>query len=61
MVLLPTLFERALEKLGPKHSTSAPRSAGVAVPLSADVKEVAFVFGPKTLTVITVKLQGPQH
>ena len=32
-----------LDKVGPKHSTSVPSSVAVAVPLSVDEKEVAFV------------------
>ena len=44
---------------GPKHSTSVPFSAEVAVPLSVDVKEVALV--PNPVPVVTVKgLPDPQ-
>ena len=44
---------------GPKHSTSVPFSAGVAVPLSCDVKEVVLV--PNAVPNIAVKLSlGPQ-
>ena len=39
-MLLPTVL---LDKVGPKHSTSVPSSVAVAVPLSVDEKEVAFV------------------
>ena len=37
------MFPGYLEKAGPKHSTRVPSSAGVAVPLSVDEKEVALV------------------
>ena len=44
---------------GPKHSTSVPLSAGAAVPLSVDVKEVAVV--PNPVSALAVKtLPGPQ-
>ena len=44
---------------GPKHSTSVPFSAGVAVPLSVDVNEVVLV--PNPVPNIAVKLSlGPQ-
>ena len=43
----------------PKHSTSVPFSAGSAVPLSVDVKEVALV--PNPVPDLAVKaLPGPQ-
>ena len=55
MILFPwsTVFA------GPKHSTSVPFSAGVVVPLSVDVKEVALV--PKPVPGLAVKSSlGPQ-
>ena len=58
-VLPPTLFHDSLDKAGPKHSTSVPFSAEVAVPLSVDEKEVALV--PNPVPVATVKgLPDPQ-
>ena len=58
-VLFPTMFPASLEKAGPKHSTSIPSSAEVAVPLSVDEKEGLFV--PNLFPVIAVKvLPGPQ-
>ena len=47
------MFPASLEKAGPKHSTSVPFSAGTAVPLSVDVKEVALV--PNPVPVVTMK------
>ena len=45
---------------GPKHSTSVPSSAGVAVPLSVDEKEVASLV-PNPVPGLAVKLSlGPQ-
>ena len=50
----------SLEKAGPKHSTSVSSSAGFAVPLSVDVKEVTFVV-PNPASLVTVKgLLDPQ-
>ena len=44
---------------GPKHSTGMPFSAGIAVPLSVDEKEVAIV--PNPVPDLAVKtLPGPQ-
>ena len=44
---LPTWFSGFTLLAGPKHSISVPFSAGSAVPLSVDVKEVApFVSNP---------------
>ena len=40
------MFTGSLGRSGPKHSTSVPFSAGVAVPLSVDVKKVAAVPNP---------------
>ena len=40
------MFLVSLEKAGPKHSTSVPFSAEVAVPLSVDEKDVALVPNP---------------
>ena len=58
-VLFPTLFPESLEKAGPKHSTSVPFSAEVALPLSVDEKEVALV--PNSDPVVTMKgLPDPQ-
>ena len=58
-ISIPTLFSAPLEKAGPKHSTSVPFSARVAVPLSVDTKEVALV--PNPVAVVTVKgLPYPQ-
>ena len=54
------MFPASLEKAGPKHSTSVPFSSKVAVPLSVDEKEVAFVV-PNPVPVVTVKgLPDPQ-
>jgi len=53
MVLLPTIVPG---KVGPKHLITVPFSAGVAVALSVDGKEVAFAFS--NLAVKT--LPGPQ-
>ena len=53
-VLPPILFPEFLEKAGPKHSTSLPFSAGVAVPLSVDEKKVALV--PKPVSDLAVKV-----
>ena len=59
MLLCPTLFLVSTEMAGPKHSTSVPFSVGFAVPLSADVKEVAFV--PNPIPGVAVKsLPDPQ-
>ena len=59
MLLLPTLFSRFTLFSGPKHSTSVPSSAEVAVPLSVDVKEVAPV--PNPVPDLAVKVSpGPQ-
>ena len=44
---------------GPKHSISVPFSAGYAVPLSVDVKEVAVVPGPNPAPGIALKLSLP--
>ena len=58
--MLPTLFPTSLEKAGPKHSTRVPFSAGIAVPLSVDEKEVALVV-PKPVPDVVVKtLPDPQ-
>ena len=48
------MFPASLDKAGPKHSTSVPFSAGVAVPLSVDVKEVALVPNPVTGVMVNV-------
>ena len=53
------LFPGSTLLAGPKHSTSVPFSAGSAVPLSVDVKEVALV--PNPVLGLAVKLSlGPQ-
>ena len=58
-MLPPTLFPKSTLLAGPKHSTSVPFSAEVAVPSSVDVKEVAFVSNP--VPGLAVKaLLGPQ-
>ena len=54
IVLFPTMFSGPLARSGPKHSTSVPFSAGVAVPLSVDVKEVALVV-PNPVPVVKLK------
>ena len=50
-----TLFPESTLLAGPKHSTSIPSSAAVAVPLSVDEKEVAFVSGPNPVLDLAVK------
>ena len=53
------MLSSCLEKNGPKHSTSVPFSLGVAVPLSVDKNEVAFV--PNPVPGVTMKgLPVPQ-
>ena len=57
--MLSTLFSGSTLFAGPKHSTSVPFSAGSAVPLSVDEKEVELV--PNPVPVVAVKLLlGPQ-
>ena len=58
-VLLPTIFSAVLLRSGPKHSTSVPFSAGVAVPLSVDVKEVALV--PNPVSGVALKAPPDPH
>ena len=53
IAFFPTTFSGSLTRPGPKHSTIVPFSAGVAVPLSVDVKEVALV--PNPVPVVTLK------
>ena len=54
------MFTASLEKAGPKHSTSVSFSVGVAVPVSVDEKEVAFV--PNPVSEVAVKaLADPQE
>ena len=60
MLLCPTLFPVRTELTGPKHSTSVLFSAGVAVPLSVDVKEVALVVPNPVSGVALKSLLGPQ-
>ena len=50
------MFPGSLEKAGPKHSTSVPSSAGVAVPLSVDENEVALVPNPVPDLTVNVSL-----
>ena len=51
-----------MEKAGPKHSTSVPSSARVAVALSVDEKEVALVPGPNPVLGVAVNsLFGPHR
>ena len=53
------LFPGSTLLAGPKHSTSVPSSAGVAVPFSVDEKEVALV--PNPVPGLAVKASsGPQ-
>ena len=59
MVLLSTLFSGSTLLAGPKHSTSVPSSAGVAVPLSVDEKEVELVPNPVPDLAVNVS-PGPQ-
>ena len=60
MALIPTLFsEMFVLMTGPKHSTSVPFSVEVAVPLSVDENEVAFVPGPNPYTRAAVKARLP--
>ena len=55
----PTRFQGSVLVASPKHSTSVPSSAGAAVPLSVDVKEVALA--PNPAPELAVKtLLGPQ-
>ena len=54
-VLMLTLFPGCTLVAGPKHSTSVPLNAWVAVPLNVDVKEVALVPGTKRLSGLAVK------
>ena len=58
-VPFPTMSPASLEKAGPKHSTSVPSSAEVAVPLSVDVKEVALV--PNPVTPLALKAPPVPH
>ena len=54
-VLMLTLFPGCTLVAGPKHSTSVPYNAWVAVPLNVDVKEVVLVPGTKRLSGLAVK------
>ena len=55
----PTRFSGSTLLAGPKHSTSVPSSTLVALTLSVDVKEVAFV--PNPVPGVALKtLPGPQ-
>ena len=59
--MFPTMFPGSTLLAGPKHSTNVPFSAGVAVPLNVDVKEVALVPGPNPVPGLAMKaLPGPQ-
>ena len=56
---MPTMFPGSTLLAGPKHSTSISFSAGVAVPLSVDEKELAVV--PNPVPDLALKaLPGPQ-
>ena len=58
---MSTLFLSSTLLAGPKHSTSVPFSAGSAVPLSVDEKEVAVVPRPNPVPGLAVKaLPAPQ-
>ena len=57
--MLPTLFPRSTLLAGPEHSTSVSSSGEVAVALSVDEKEVAFVPNPVPDVAVRVLL-GPQ-
>ena len=57
--MLPILFQASLEKAGPKHSTRVPASVVIAVPLSVDEKEVAFIPNPGPEVALKV-LPDPQ-
>ena len=57
-MLFPTLFSASLDNAGPKHSTTVRSSVEVAVLLSVDEKEVAFVPNPVTLLAVKA-LPGP--
>ena len=58
-MLFPTRFQGSVLVASPKHSTSVPSSAEVAVPLSVDLKEVALA--PNPAPELAVKtLLGPQ-
>ena len=54
------MFPAALDNAGPKHSTSVPFSARVAVPLSVDEKEVAFVVPNPVIGVMVNASLRPQ-
>ena len=57
----PTRFPGSELLASPMHSISIPFSAGVAVPLSVDVNEVALVPGPNSAPELALKsLLGPQ-
>ena len=53
------MFPGSLDKAGPKHSNRVPSSVGVAVPLSVDEKEVAFVPNPVPGEAVKA-IPGPQ-
>ena len=59
-MLFPTLFSASLDNAGPKHSTTVRSSVEVAVLLSVDEKEVAFVPNPVTPLAVKVLSAGPQ-
>ena len=54
------MFPASLDNAGPKHSTSVPFSAGVAVPFSVDEKEVPFVV-PNPVTGVMVNASLSPH
>ena len=58
--MFPTIFPASLARPGPKQMTSVSFSAGAALPLSVDVKEVALIVS-NPFSVATVKaLADPQ-
>ena len=60
-VLFPTMFPASTLRSGPKHSTSVPFSAGVAVPLSVDEKKVAVDIPNPVLDIAVKALPLPQR
>ena len=59
---MSTLFPLSTLSSGPKHSTSVPFSAGVAVPLSVELKKLDFVPGPNPVPGLAMKASpAPQR
>ena len=54
------MFSASLDNAGPKHSTTVRSNVEVAVPLSVDEKEVAFVLNPVTPLAVKMLSAGPQ-